>query len=129
MDTQLRILSIEDDPEMRGLIQLIFERQGHRVIGVKQGDFGLEFLHSLKPDVLLLDLMLPDIDGWEVYRQMKADKELAKIPVIIISARSAEQDAAAGHQVTGNDRFIEKPFEVQNLINTVNEVTEHLPVG
>lgn len=128
MDTQLRILSIEDDAEMRGLIQLIFERQGHRVIGVKQGDFGLEFLHSLKPDVLLLDLMLPDIDGWEVYQQMKDDEELAKIPVIIISARNPEQDAAEGHQVIGNDRFIEKPFEIKHLISTVNDVAAHLPV-
>ena len=129
MDSQLRILSIEDDPEMRGLIQLIFERLGHRVYGVRRGDFGLEFLHSLKPDVLLLDLMLPDIDGWEVYRQIKSDKDLSKIPVIIVSARSQEQDAAAGLEVIGNDRFIEKPFEVRNLINTVNEVTEHLPVS
>lgn len=128
METQLRILSIEDDPEMRGLIQLIFERQGHRVIGVKQGDFGLEFLQSLKPDVLLLDLMLPDIDGWDVYQQMKDDDELAKIPVIIISARNPEQDAAEGHQVIGNDRFIEKPFEIKNLIHTVNEVATKLPV-
>lgn len=128
MDTQLRILSIEDDPEMRGLIQLIFERQGHRVIGVKQGDFGLEFLRSLKPDVLLLDLMLPDIDGWEIYQQMKVDKELSKIPVIIVSARNREQDAAAGYKVVGKDRFIEKPFEVQQLINAVNEVAAQLPV-
>jgi len=126
--TQLRILSIEDDPEMRGLIQLIFERQGHRVIGAKRGDFGLEFLRSLKPDILLLDLMLPDIDGWEVYGQLKEDEELSKIPVIIVSARSEAQDAAAGFSVKGNDRYIEKPFEVQNLINVVNEVTEQLPV-
>ena len=114
MNTPLRILSIEDDPEMRGLIQLIFERQGHRVIGAKRGDFGIEFLHSLKPDVLLLDLMLPDIDGWDIYRQMKEDEELSKIPVIIVSARSEAQDAASGHHVMGNDRFVEKPFEVKN---------------
>ena len=114
---------------MRGLIQLIFERQGHRVIGAKRGDFGLEFLHSLKPDVLLLDLMLPDIDGWDIYQQMKADDELSKIPVIIVSARSEAQDAAAGFRVVGKDRFVEKPFEVQNLINVVKEVTEQLLVG
>lgn len=129
MSNQLRILSIEDDPEMRGLIQLIFERQGHRVIGAKRGDFGLEFLRSLKPDVLLLDLMLPDVDGWEVYRQIKADPELSKIGVIIVSARSQAQDAAAGNRVTGNDRFIEKPFSVQGLIDAVNEVTEQLLVS
>ena len=86
MNIPLRILSIEDDPEMRGLIQLIFERQGHRVIGANQGDFGLEMLRSLRPDVLLLDLMLPDVDGWEIYGQLKDDAELSKIPVIIVSA-------------------------------------------
>ena len=128
MNTQLRILSIEDDPEMRGLIQLIFERQGHRVIGAKRGDFGLEFLRSMKPDVLLLDLMLPDVDGWEVYRQIKKDPELANLAVIIVSARSEAQDAAEGNQVTGSDRFIEKPFSVQALIDAVNEATAQLPV-
>lgn len=128
MNNRLRILSIEDDPEMRGLIQLIFERQGHRVIGAKQGEFGLEFLRSLKPDVLLLDLMLPDIDGWEIYHQMKADKELSKMPVIIVSARDQEQDAAAGNFVIGNDRFVSKPFEVRDLINAVNEVVDQFPV-
>ena len=127
--TPLRILSIEDDAEMRGLIQLIFERQGHRVIGAKRGEFGLEFLHSLKPDVLLLDLMLPDIDGWDIYQQMKDDEDLAQIPVIIVSARSEAQDAAAGFKVVGNDRYVEKPFDVQHLINTVNEVLEDMPVG
>ena len=129
MKTPLRILSIEDDAEMRGLIQLIFERQGHRVIGAKRGEFGLEFLNSLKPDVLLLDLMLPDIDGWEIYRQMKDNEDLAQIPVIVVSARSEAQDAAAGFKVVGNDRYVEKPFEIQHLIYTVNEVLEDMPVG
>jgi len=118
----LQILSIEDDAEMRGLIQLIFERQGHRVVGAKRGDFGLEFIQSLKPDILLLDLMLPDIDGWEIYRQMKSDEDLADIPIIIVSARSQAQDAAAGFKVQGQDRYVEKPFDVQNLVNVVNEV-------
>ena len=127
--TPLRILSIEDDAEMRGLIQLIFERQGHRVIGAKRGEFGLEFLYSLKPDVLLLDLMLPDIDGWDIYQQMKDNEDLAQIPVIVVSARSEAQDAAAGFKVIGNDRYVEKPFEIQHLINTVNEVLEDMPVG
>ena len=73
--------------------------------------------------------MLPDIDGWEVYRQIKADPELAKIAIIIVSARSEAQDAADGNRVVDNDRFIEKPFSVQGLIDAVNEVTEQLPVS
>jgi len=129
VNTQARILSIEDDPEMSSLIQLIFERKGHRVIGARRGELGLELIKSLKPDVLLLDLMLPDIDGWELYRQMKTDKELAKVPIIIVSARSEEQDAANGFHVIDNDRFIQKPFEVKELIDTVTHMLEKWPVS
>jgi DNA-binding response OmpR family regulator len=118
----LQILSIEDDPEMRGLIQLIFERHGHRVVGAKRGDFGLEFIETLNPDVILLDLMLPDIDGWEIYRQLKADEDLSEIPVIIVSARNLENDQKAGHHLVGNDRFVQKPFGIEDLLDTVNEV-------
>lgn len=129
MNTQARILSIEDDPEMSSLIQLVFERKGHRVIGVRRGELGLEFLKSLKPDVLLLDLMLPDIDGWDLYRQMKSDKDLAKVPIIIVSARSAEQDAANGYSVVDDDLFIEKPFEVKTLLEAVTNVLDKVPVN
>ncbi len=129
MNTQARILSIEDDPEMSSLIQLIFERKGHRVIGARRGELGLELIKSLKPDVLLLDLMLPDIDGWDLYRQMKTDKELAKVPIIIVSARSEEQDAASGFHVIDNDRFIQKPFEVKELVDTVTHMLEKWPVS
>jgi DNA-binding response OmpR family regulator len=129
VNTQARILSIEDDPEMSGLIQLIFERKGHRVIGARRGELGLELIKSLKPDVLLLDLMLPDIDGWDLYYQMKNDKELSKVPIIIVSARSEEQDAASGLRVTDSDRYIQKPFEVKELIETVTTMLERSPVG
>ena len=124
MDTQIRILSIEDDPEMRGLLQLILERKGHHVIGVKRGELGMELLKSLKPDVLLLDLMLPDIDGWEIYRQMKDDEELSSVPVIVISARDPKQDAAKGFHVIGDDRYLEKPFEIEKLVKTLYEIIE-----
>jgi len=124
VNQRLQILSIEDDPEMSGLIQLIFERLGHRVIGAKRGEFGLEFIKSLQPDILLLDIMLPDINGWEIYRQMKEDEDLADIPVIIVSARSQARDAAAGLKVVGNDQYVEKPFDVQKLVGAVDRVLE-----
>lgn len=107
---------------MSVLIQLIFERQGHRVMGVRKGEIGLEFLRNLNPDVLLLDLMLPDIDGWQLYHQMKADKALAKVPVVIVSARNPDRDRAMGKHVIDGDRFVQKPFEVSELVSIVNEV-------
>lgn len=121
MDPQARILSIEDDPEMRSLLQLIFEKRGYRVIGVKKGELGLELLKSLKPDVVLLDLMLPDVDGWELYRLMKEDEELVRVPVIIVTARNEKRDAAKGHRVIGGDRFVQKPFEIKDLVEMVHE--------
>ena len=129
MVPQARILSIEDEPGMSSLLQLIFERQGHRVISVKSGEFGLEMLKSLRPDVLLLDLMLPDVDGWDIYQQMKEDEELADLPVVIVSARDAEQDARKGRRVVGNDHFVAKPFEVKDLIDLVNKILDRQPVG
>lgn len=129
MAPQARILSIEDEPGMSSLIQLIFERQGHHVVSVKSGEFGLEMLKTLQPDVLLLDLMLPDIDGWDIYQQMKEDEELARLPVIIVSARDRAQDARSGRYVIGDDRFIEKPFEVKELIDAVDRALAKEPVG
>ena len=128
MENQIRILSIEDDPEMRGLLQLILERKGHHVIGVKRGELGLELLKSLKPDVLLLDLMLPDVDGWVIYREIKADAELSAVPVVIVSARDQKQDEAAGFHVVGNDIYVKKPFEIDDLLKAVYEVVEKSPV-
>jgi DNA-binding response OmpR family regulator len=72
--------------------------------------------------------MLPDIDGWEIYRQMKDDDELVHVPVIIISARDEQRDAKAGHHVIGDDRYLKKPFEIDDLVNTVYEVIEKHPV-
>ena len=86
-------------------------------------------LKSLQPDVLLLDLMLPDVNGWDIYRQLKEDKDLAKLPVVIVSARSEKKDAQKGNHVIGNDRFVEKPFEIKNLINVVNEALNREPVN
>ena len=105
MNIQARILSIEDDPEMSGLIQLIFERKGHRVIGARRGEIGLELIKSLRPDVLLLDLMLPDIDGWELYHQMKIDKEMAKVPIIIVNPWNAINPAVSDHIKPNRDYY------------------------
>ncbi len=122
MNRPARILSIEDNPQMSGIIQLIFQREGHNVVGVAKGELGLELLRSLDPDVLLLDLMLPDIDGWEIYRQMKADKQLSQVPVIIVSARNEKQDALRGNHVIGNDLFIRKPFSIDELLTAVRNM-------
>lgn len=88
-ESHRRVLCIEDDTEMIDLIRLILQRRGFEVQGAGGGKEALELLsRDPLPDLVLLDLMMPDIDGWEVYRRMKADERLARIPVIVVTARS-----------------------------------------
>ncbi len=117
-----RILCIEDEAEMIELIRLILTREDFEVLGAMGGAQGLEVMKQIKPDLILLDLMMPDMDGWEVYRHMKADKELSHIPVIIVTAKAQSIDKALGLKVAKVDDYITKPFGPQELLDSVNRV-------
>ena len=83
---------------------------------------GLEALKREKPDLILLDLMMPDIDGWEVYRQMKADPNLAKIPVIVVTAKAQSIDKVLGLHIAKVEDYVTKPFGPQELLSSINKV-------
>jgi two-component system response regulator VicR len=117
-----RILCIEDEPEMIDLIRLILERKGFQVIGAVGGAEGITAIRREKPDLILLDLMMPDIDGWEVYQQMKADEALSKIPVIVITAKAQSIDKVLGLHVAKVDDYITKPFNPRELQESVERI-------
>ncbi|RME99675.1 MAG: DNA-binding response regulator [Chloroflexi bacterium] len=117
-----RILCIEDEAEMIDLTRLVLEREGFEVLGAVGGMQGLEIIRQEKPDLVLLDLMMPDIDGWEVYRQMKASKELANIPVIVVTARAQSIDKVLGLQVAKVDDYITKPFGPKELLASIHRI-------
>lgn len=117
-----RILCIEDETEMIELTRLVLEREGFEVLGAVGGMQGLEIIRQEKPDLVLLDLMMPDIDGWEVYRQMKASKELADIPVIVVTARAQSIDKVLGLQVAKVDDYITKPFGPKELLESIHRI-------
>ena len=117
-----RILCIEDEAEMIELIHFILTKDKFEVLGAIGGTQGLEVMKSSKPDLILLDLMMPDMDGWEVYRRMKADKELTDIPVIIVTAKAQSIDKALGLKVAKVDDYITKPFGPHELLESVNRV-------
>ncbi len=122
MSQTRRILCIEDEAEMIDLTRLVLEREGFEVIGAVGGSKGLEAIKTEKPDLVLLDLMMPDMDGWEVYRQMKADKDLADIPVIVVTARAQSIDKVLGLQVAKVADYITKPFGPKDLIKSIRRV-------
>jgi two-component system response regulator VicR len=116
------ILCFEDEPEMIDLIRLILGRRGFEVIGAAGGKEGLEKVRQEPPDLILLDLMMPDIDGWEVYQQIKADEKTKQIPVIVVTAKAQSIDKVLGLHIAKVDDYIAKPFSPQELLNSVDKV-------
>ncbi len=117
-----RILCIEDEPEMIDLIRLILGRRGFEVLGAAGGMAGLKEVREQLPDLVLLDLMMPDMDGWEVYQQMKADDSTRNIPVIVVTAKAQSIDKVLGLHIAKVDDYIAKPFSPQDLLNSVEKV-------
>ncbi|MFO7625281.1 MAG: response regulator [Anaerolineales bacterium] len=126
MENKRRLLYIEDEPEMIELVKLILARRGFEVIGANGGREGLEAIRSLLPDLVLLDLMMPDMDGWDVYQQMKADLATQKIPVIIITAKAQSIDKVLGLHIAKVDDYISKPFSPSELVESVDKVLARL---
>ena len=116
------VVCIEDESEMIDLIRLILGRRGFELTGATGGAEGLEAVRRIKPDLVLLDLMMPGMDGWEVYQQMKADEELKHIPVIIVTAKAEGIDEVLAKQVAKVDDYIKKPFSLQELVQSVERV-------
>ena len=116
------ILCIEDEQEMIDLMRLILIRRGFDVHGANSGEEGLSMIRKEHPDLILLDLMMPDMDGWEVYQQMKADEAIKNIPVIVVTARAQSIDKVLGLHIAKVDDYISKPFTPQELLNSVDNV-------
>ena len=116
------VVYIEDDLEMIDLVSLILNRKGFQVKGAQGGRNGLDMVIQNPPDLILLDLMMPGMDGWEVYQQMKADEATKNIPVIVVTARAQSIDKVLGLHIAKVDDYIAKPFSPQELLNSVDNV-------
>jgi two-component system response regulator VicR len=124
-----RILCIDDEKEIIDLIRLILNRKGYDVAGAIGGEEGLAKAHSWKPDLILLDLMMPDMDGWDVFHRIRADESLAEIPVIVVTARAQSIDRVLGLHVARVNDYISKPFTPQDLVESVERVLALKPSG
>jgi two-component system alkaline phosphatase synthesis response regulator PhoP len=116
------VVCIEDEPGVIELIRLILERRGLKVVGAGSGAEGLEVIRQVKPSLVLLDLMMPGMDGWEVYRRMKADGMMKTIPVIIVTAKAEGIDEVLAKHIAKVDDYIKKPFSLQELLQAIERV-------
>ena len=115
------ILVIEDDLDIRELISFNLANEGHQVFEANDGEVGIDKARDNNPDLILLDLMLPGIQGLDVCRIIKSDQETKEIPIIMVTALGQEEDIVKGLE-TGADDYITKPFSIKVLIARVNAV-------
>ena len=116
------IVHIEDEPEMVDLVKLILGRKGYQVIGATGGQEGLDSIREHVPDLVLLDLMMPDVEGWDVFQQIRADDALKHIPVIVVTAKAQNIDKVLGLHIAKVDDYISKPFSPQELVDSIEKV-------
>lgn len=116
-----KVLVIEDEPDILEVLTYNLEREGHKVICCRDGEQGLSRIRTDNPDLVILDLMLPGMDGVEVCRQVKADPVTRSIPVIMVTAKGEESDIVLGLGI-GADDYISKPFSPRELIARVKVV-------
>src|ERR1700683_25003 len=110
-----KIVLIEDDPDLYSLIQYNLEKEGFALAGSHTGKGALELCRRERPDLIILDIMLPDSDGLDICKGIRAHPELAHLPVIFLTARASETDRIVGLELGAND-YIVKPFFVRELV-------------
>ena len=114
----LHILIIEDDPEAAHILELSLKREGFKLSVAMDGTQGVSAIQSSRPDLILLDLMMPDIDGFEVTRRTRANPDTAGIPIIVVSARTQEADKLMAKQVGANG-YLTKPYRRTDLLAAI----------
>ena len=113
-----RVLVVDDDKNICELLRLYLEKEGYGVILAHDGEEAVVKFNALKPDIILLDIMLPGIDGWQVCREIR---QYSKVPIIMLTARSDERDELLGFEL-GVDEYISKPFSPKILVARVEAI-------
>ena len=113
-----RILVVDDDPEIVRLLRAYLEQNGYQALVAYDGAKALQVLRHERPDLVVLDLMLPDLDGWEVTRVVRSDPTLAGTPILMLTARVEDHDKIAGLEM-GADDYVTKPFNPREVVARV----------
>ncbi len=122
-DQRKRVLVVDDERHIVRLVQVNLERQGYEVLTAYDGVECLEKAKSQQPDLIILDVMMPRMDGFEALQRLKTDPETSHIPVIMLTARAQDRDVLQGYQY-GADLYLTKPFSPMELLSLVRRVFE-----
>jgi two-component system KDP operon response regulator KdpE len=120
---QRKILIIDDEPGLRDLVRINLEHEGFAVVQAENGVVGIETIKEQHPDLVILDVMMPEMDGWETCRRLR---EFSQVPVLMLTARVQSQDIVAGLE-SGADDYLLKPFNMDELMARVRALLRRVP--
>ncbi|MEE8358349.1 MAG: response regulator [Candidatus Hydrothermarchaeales archaeon] len=119
-----KIMVVDDEADMRFMVRKILENEGHEVIEAEAGKVALDKLKEVKPDLILLDVMMPGLDGWEVCKQIRENKETENITVTMLTVKSTDEDKVTSFDDGLADWHISKPFKKKRFVKTVKWLLE-----
>lgn len=122
-DTTRKVLVVDDEPHIVRLVSFALSNHGFDVIDASDGEQAIEIARRERPDIILMDVMMPVMDGLEASRRLKGDPETAAIPIVMLSAKSQKYEQAAGLE-GGAERYIVKPFTPKELVGEVHAILD-----
>lgn len=125
----IKILIVDDDPDMVEIISLIIGHAGYTVIEAFSGQQGLDLAARHRPHVILLDIMMPDLDGWRVFDRLRAAEATRAIPVVALTAKSQSIDRMIGLHIMKFDDYVTKPFGRKQLLRVVENIFKNKKLG
>lgn len=117
---EFKVVVIEDEEYLAELIKINLGLRGIDVFWAESGEEGYNLVIKIKPDLILLDARLPDVDGWEICMRLKNDNSMKKIPIIFVTAAAQESDKIKAKEA-GADGFLAKPFQISDLLQTIQK--------
>ncbi|MFA5035244.1 MAG: response regulator [Candidatus Margulisiibacteriota bacterium] len=120
-EKKIKVLVVDDEPDVVSLLEVLLTSYNYSVITASDGQLALEKARAERPDLLILDVMLPKLDGYKVARMLKFDENFSKIPIIMLTAKVTDKDKETGIE-TGADIYLTKPFETDKLLAAIETV-------
>ncbi len=118
-----KILVIDDEPHILTVVQFLVEREGYEARAVQNGEEAMKTLSHFRPDIIILDVMMPGLNGYEIAKQIRKEEQFQDVRIVFLSAKGTQKDRFDGYQ-SGGEVYLTKPFDNQELLDTINEVME-----
>ncbi len=121
------IMLVDDEPDILYLVSKMLEKEGYEVVTARSGDEALEKLKGVKPDLMLLDVMMPGLNGWETAKRIRSDPAFKSLPVAMLTVKSSEEDMEKSFKYSGSHGHIPKPIVKETMLNTIKWLLENVP--